>query len=137
MQLEDYFDFQRPDDIRIRGHRIGIETILDAYLYRGMTAEQIQEMYPTLTIEQVYATLLYYHANHQRMTEYMSDWIRYCDEAESEAQREPHLGVQRLLNIKTKLESYPQEEQIIMLKRVVREYDAEHERVISTRQEVA
>ena len=26
MQLEDYFDFLAPDDIRIKGHRIGIET---------------------------------------------------------------------------------------------------------------
>lgn len=28
MQLEDYFDFQRPDDIRLKGTRVGIETIL-------------------------------------------------------------------------------------------------------------
>ena len=28
MQLEDYFDFLSPDDIRIHGHRISIESVL-------------------------------------------------------------------------------------------------------------
>jgi hypothetical protein len=28
MQLEDYFNFLRPDDIRVKGTRVGIETIL-------------------------------------------------------------------------------------------------------------
>jgi hypothetical protein len=32
MQLEDYFDFQRPDDIRVKGTRIGIETILFSFI---------------------------------------------------------------------------------------------------------
>jgi hypothetical protein len=28
MQLEDYFDVQRSDDIRVKGTRVGIESIL-------------------------------------------------------------------------------------------------------------
>ena len=36
MQLEQYFDFLAPDDIRIMGHRIGIESVL-----REQTPEQI------------------------------------------------------------------------------------------------
>jgi hypothetical protein len=40
MQLEDYFDFLRPDDIRIKGHRIGIETVLYEYIHRAKTAEE-------------------------------------------------------------------------------------------------
>ncbi len=31
MQLEDYFDFLAPNDIRIKGHRIGIETVVYEY----------------------------------------------------------------------------------------------------------
>lgn len=46
MQLEDYFDFLAPNDIRIKGHRIGIETVLDDYLHERLTAEQIQQRYP-------------------------------------------------------------------------------------------
>lgn len=59
MQLEDYFDFQRPDDIRLKGSRIGIETILYDFIHRSRTPEQIIESYPSLTLEQVYATILY------------------------------------------------------------------------------
>jgi hypothetical protein len=32
MRLEDYFEFVEPDYIRIKGHRIGIESILRKYL---------------------------------------------------------------------------------------------------------
>jgi hypothetical protein len=40
MQLEDYFDFLAPDDIRLKGSRIGIETILYEYIYRARTPEE-------------------------------------------------------------------------------------------------
>ena len=33
MQLEDYFDFLAPDDIRIKGTCIGIEPILYEYIH--------------------------------------------------------------------------------------------------------
>jgi hypothetical protein len=33
MQIEDYFNFLAPDDIRLKGTRIGIETILFDYLF--------------------------------------------------------------------------------------------------------
>ena len=55
MQLEDYFDMQGPEDIRIRGHRIGIETVLYEHIHRGRTPEQIAAQFPTLSLEEVYA----------------------------------------------------------------------------------
>jgi uncharacterized protein (DUF433 family) len=63
MQLESYFNFLAPDDIRIQGTRIGIETILYEYIYKSRTAEEIQQTYHSLTLEQVYATILYYLHN--------------------------------------------------------------------------
>ncbi len=36
MQLEEYFDFLDPLDIRIKGHRIGIDDVL-YYYFRGDT----------------------------------------------------------------------------------------------------
>ncbi len=60
MQLEDYFDFLTPEDIRIRGHRIGIETVLYEYIHRRQTPEHIAAEFPTLSLEEVYATILYY-----------------------------------------------------------------------------
>ena len=38
--MENYFDFLSPDDIRIKGTRVGIETVLDDYL-RGASPEEI------------------------------------------------------------------------------------------------
>jgi len=40
MKLEDYFDFLSPDDIRLKGHRIGIDNVL-AYYVQGYTPEEI------------------------------------------------------------------------------------------------
>ncbi len=59
MQLEAYFDFLAENDIRLRGTRIGIETILYEYIYRCQTPEEIVKTYTSLTLEQVYATVLY------------------------------------------------------------------------------
>jgi hypothetical protein len=40
MHLEDYFDFLAPD-VRIKGSRIGIETVLYGFIHRARTAEEI------------------------------------------------------------------------------------------------
>jgi len=67
MQLEDYFDFEKLDTkygpvehIRIKGNRISIESVLELF-NQGMPPDQIQrEAYPSLSLEQVYATITYY-----------------------------------------------------------------------------
>jgi uncharacterized protein (DUF433 family) len=46
MELEHYFEFLRTDDIRLKGTRIGIETILYAYIHQQQTAEDIAQAFP-------------------------------------------------------------------------------------------
>jgi uncharacterized protein (DUF433 family) len=75
MQLEDYFDFLGADDIRIRGTRVGIETVLYDYIHRSNTPEYIVTSYSSLTLEQVYATILYYLHNQEAVTAYLADWL--------------------------------------------------------------
>lgn len=83
MQLEDYFEFERFDTkfgpverIRIKGHRISIEDVLE-FFKEGFSPETIvREIYPTLNLEKVYATILYYLANKERV----EDYIRHGDE---------------------------------------------------------
>jgi len=58
MQLEDYFEFLDPDDIRIKGHRIGIDDVIKYYL-DGYSPDQILEELPSLNLEKIYATLTY------------------------------------------------------------------------------
>ncbi len=63
MELEDNFDFLSPEDIRIMGTRIGIETILEDFLERGLSPEEISVRYTNLTLRHVYATITYYLFN--------------------------------------------------------------------------
>jgi uncharacterized protein (DUF433 family) len=60
MQLEDYFDFLADDDIRVKGTRVGIESILYEYIYRNRPPEEIVKHFYTVILEQVYSTILYY-----------------------------------------------------------------------------
>ena len=76
-QLTDYFNFLTPDDIRLKGTRIGIETILYEYIDRGRTPEEIAQTYPSLTLEQVYATILYYLQNKETISNYLKNWIEH------------------------------------------------------------
>lgn len=77
MQLEDYFEFEKFDTpygpverIRIKGHRIAIEHVLDFY-NRGVSAEEIAKVhYPSLSLEEVYATLTYYLHNKAEVDAY-------------------------------------------------------------------
>ncbi len=96
MQLEDYFDFQRRDDIRIKGTRVGIETVLLAYL-DGACPEEIQRTYPSTTLEQVYATITYYLANKDAVQTYLDDYLAYSEEAQRRFDEDPPERVRRLL----------------------------------------
>jgi uncharacterized protein (DUF433 family) len=88
MLLEDYFDFLAPNDIRLKGHRIGIETILFDYLELGLFAEDIAVRYPTLSLEEVYATLTYYWRHREQVEAY----LRAVDEEIERQRREQDLN---------------------------------------------
>ena len=76
-QLTDYFNFLTPNDIRLKGTRIGIETILYDYLDCSRTPEEIAQTYTSLTLEQVYATILYYLQNQETIGQYMRNWLEH------------------------------------------------------------
>ena len=84
MQIEDYFNFLVEDDIRIKGTRIGIESVLYEYIYNGKTAKEIDQRFHTVTLEQVYATILYFLQNQQKVSAYFADYLEYCRKAREE-----------------------------------------------------
>ena len=100
MQLEDYFDFLAPDDIRIKGSRIGIESVLYEYIHREQSPEAIAIRFPTLTLEQVYATILYYLHNRERIEAYIADWLEYGRRMREEQDRNPPPVIVRLRALK-------------------------------------
>ena len=93
--MESYFDFLGPDDIRIKGTRVGIETVLDDYL-RGASPEEIVTRYRTLTLEQVYATITYYLHKQEEIDNYLERWRAYTEAAWQEQQRNPPEFVREL-----------------------------------------
>ena len=105
MQLEEYFDFQRSDDIRIKGTRIGIESILYEYIHRGRSPEQIAERFHTVTLEQVYATILYYLHNKEKVSAYLADWLEWGRAMREEQRRNPPPPVARLREVKAEREA--------------------------------
>jgi len=100
MQLEDYFDFLAADDIRIKGSRIGIESVLYEYIHREQSPEAIAIRFPTLTLEQVYATILYYLHNRERIEAYIADWLEYGRRMREEQDRNPPPVIVRLRALK-------------------------------------
>ena len=104
MQLEDYFDFIGPDEIRLKGHRIGIEAILYEYLHHGRAAEEIADQFPSLTLEQVYATLLYYFHNQHEVHAYMTAWIEHGRRQRAEQAQYPSPARVKLRRIREERE---------------------------------
>jgi uncharacterized protein (DUF433 family) len=96
MLLEDYFDFLESDVIRIRGHRIGIEDVIELY-EQGYSAEQVSLHYPTLTLEEIYATFTFYLRNKSTLEAYIERLRQLEAESIREYERrEPSEAVKRI-----------------------------------------
>jgi uncharacterized protein (DUF433 family) len=91
MQLEDYFEFEKLETkfgaverIRVKGHRVSIEHVIDPFL-KGFSPDVIaRDYYPTLSLEQVYATIIYYLHNQSRLDEYFRRGEMIASEYEQE-----------------------------------------------------
>ncbi|HEY9794991.1 MAG TPA: DUF433 domain-containing protein [Leptolyngbyaceae cyanobacterium] len=99
MQLEDYFDFLSPDDIRIKGHRIGIDNVLDYYL-QGYSPEEIAANLSTLSLEQIYATITYYLHNRAEIDAYLLRLARWREQRYQEWAANPSPLIQRIRAVK-------------------------------------
>ena len=80
MNLEEYFEFVSPDEIRLRGTRIGIEAVLIQY-QEGRLLEEIALNLPPLTLEQVHATITYYLRHQDEIERYLTRWSERGDRA--------------------------------------------------------
>ncbi len=100
MKLQDYFDFLADDDIRVKGSRVGIESVLYEYIYRGQTAEQIAARFPTLKLEQIYATILYYLHNREKIEIYLLNWLNFSRKMREEQAENPPPVILRLRKLK-------------------------------------
>ena len=95
MELESYFEFVNQEAIRIKGTRVGIETVLRDYK-EGASPEEIVLRYPTLSLEQVHATITYYLANREKVEAYLKRVRQRQEEAWQEQQQHPSAFVRSL-----------------------------------------
>ena len=95
-----------PDDIRLKGTRVGIESVLYEYVHRQQTPETIAQHFPTLTLEQVHAAILYYLRNRPQMDAYLADWLEWGHRVREEQRRNPPPFVARLAALKEEREKY-------------------------------
>ncbi len=98
--LTEYFLFLSDDDIRVKDTRIGIEHILYEYIHNAKSPEEIAQIFPTVTLEQVYATILYYFQNAAAINQYVSDWLDFTLEAE--VAQDQDQAIQRLKQFKSR-----------------------------------
>jgi len=105
LSINEYFDFFDVDDIRIKCTRVGIETVLEDYL-NAMSPEEIAVRYPTLTLEQVYATITYYLHNQREIDQYLARWRQYSEQAWKQQQQHPSSSIERLQNLKRQRRQY-------------------------------
>jgi uncharacterized protein (DUF433 family) len=99
MQLEEYFNFLAPNDIRVKGTRVGIETILYDFIHRSRSPQDIVASYPSLTLEQVYATITYYLRNKEKVNAYLTNWLENARLRREEQNRNPSPAIQKLRHI--------------------------------------
>lgn len=88
MELESYFEFLGKDGIKIKGTRVYLEDVVRQY-YRGEAPEQIHESFPSVSIEQAYATILYYLANRTDMDAYIKTMREETEQRYQEYMKNP------------------------------------------------
>lgn len=95
MMVEEYLEFLSEGTIRVKGTRVGIETVVREY-QQGAIPEEIVLRYPTLSLLQVHAVLTYYLANQPTVEAYVERVCRSREEAWQAQQRHPSEFVRSL-----------------------------------------
>ena len=69
--IDDYLELVGPDVVRMKGHRIGLEHIVERY-HDGYSAEQIALDFPGVGLAQIYGILAYYLHNQDEVDAYIA-----------------------------------------------------------------
>lgn len=113
MQLRDCFEFEKFDTkfgrpverIRIKGHRIAIEHVIEQFKAGHEPQAIVRDIYPSLTLEEVYATIAYYLLNKAEVEAYMLQGKEIAEAYYQEyLEKEPPEVVKRLKALKNNAE---------------------------------
>lgn len=107
-EITEYFNFLSFEDIRLKDSRIGIETILYEYIDCERSPEEIAQIYKSISLEQVYATILYYLQNRETVSAYMRNWIEHGHRMREEQRLNPPPVSDKLRQLRTERQAKKQ-----------------------------
>jgi uncharacterized protein (DUF433 family) len=64
---------------RIAGHRIRVEDVVAWHERQGMSPDEIVDLFPQITLADIYAALAYYHDHREEIRELMRQDDAYAD----------------------------------------------------------
>ncbi len=86
-------DHQRASRVGSLG--VSLDSVVIAF-QQGHSAETIQQLYPALSLEEVYGAVAFYLANRAEVDRYLERQEQVWDQARQQAARDPSPVVQRL-----------------------------------------
>lgn len=86
LPMSEYLEQVEPDVVRVKGHRVGLEQIVERYI-EGFSAEQIAQDFPGVELKAIYAIIAYYLHNQAEVDAYI---VR--GDAAAEARRQEWLA---------------------------------------------
>jgi uncharacterized protein (DUF433 family) len=86
--------------LRVGSLGVSLDSVVIAF-QEGHSAETIQQLYPALSLEEVYGAIAYYLANRGEVDRYLERQDQLWDQVRERAARNPSPVVQRLRALKT------------------------------------
>ena len=83
-----------------RAHALASRRSCTTSIHRSRSPEKIAATYPSLTLEEVYATITYYLQNKEAITQYLVDWIEHGRRMRAEQARNPTPEMLRLRELR-------------------------------------
>ncbi|MFN8491060.1 MAG: DUF433 domain-containing protein [Caldilineaceae bacterium] len=105
IDVAQYLDIQAPDDIRIKGRRIGLEHIIYAY-NEGYSPEQIANKFPGLDLKIIYTLIAYYLHYRAEVDAYIAQLDAETEAAQRQWEKERSPASLRIKTILTERQQH-------------------------------
>jgi uncharacterized protein (DUF433 family) len=95
ISVKRYVDEDSHGALRVGSLGVSLDSIVIAFQL-GHSAETIQQLYPALSLEEVYGAIAYYLSNRNEVDQYLERQEQLWDQARQHAAQNPSPVVQRL-----------------------------------------
>ncbi len=99
IDMREYLEIIAPNFIRLKGHRIGLEHIVERYL-EGLSPEQIVQDFPGVSLVQIYTVIAYYLHHQVTVEAYLADLHNRVETAYQEWIDNPSPATLRIRELK-------------------------------------